>query len=370
MESQRDGPGMLRLAIQIRWIWEVRGLSSEAVNWFERGLGIASEADASLRLKAHAILGRTLRRRGRYDLARHHLQSALSLAQDLGDDVAGARAVYALGSLETNLAHYDDARALLNDARERFGRQGDMAGVCGAHYFLGNIGVGQRDFATAATHLETALALRLRDESTFNLSVLLNALALVRCELGETEAARSLLARSWSAWNEGDGANPDILAECLAGSALLAALQRCPEQAVRLLGAAEALTDNLDMPLMVPPPHLYQDHVASLRSALGPQLFCEAWLAGRSLPLDEAIAEARKLEYAPGEARNHALSRREREVLNLLAAGQRDREIAQRLFISVRTVQGHVAHILDKLEVPTRSAAVSLAVARGLLHST
>jgi non-specific serine/threonine protein kinase len=370
MESQHDGPGLLRLAIQIRWIWEVRGLSSEAVNWFERGLEIASDAEPSLRLKAHAILGRTLRRRGRYDLARQHLQSALSLAHELDDEVAAARAVYALGSLETNLAHYDDARALLNDARERFELQGDMAGVCGACYFLGNVSIGANDFTTAAAHLEAALSLRLRDESTFNLSVLLNALALVRCELGEAEVARSLLARSWSAWNEGDGANPDILAECLAISALLAALQRCPERAVRLLGTAEALTQSLDMPLMVPPPGLYQHHMAMLRSALGPQLFCEAWLAGRSLPLDEAIAEARKLEYAPGEAGDHALSRREMEVLNLLAAGRRDREIAQLLFISVRTVQGHVAHILDKLEVPTRSAAVSLAVARGLIRST
>jgi DNA-binding CsgD family transcriptional regulator len=61
------------------------------------------------------------------------------------------------------------------------------------------------------------------------------------------------------------------------------------------------------------------------------------------------------------------LSPREREVLVLLAAGHTDRAIAAALFVSVRTVEGHVARILAKLGAPTRGAAVTTAVATGLV---
>ena len=57
------------------------------------------------------------------------------------------------------------------------------------------------------------------------------------------------------------------------------------------------------------------------------------------------------------------LSRRECEVLALIVKGCRNREIAETLSISELTVKRHVHNMLEKLRVPTRSAAVSLAVA-------
>ncbi|HEY7199316.1 MAG TPA: tetratricopeptide repeat protein [Candidatus Dormibacteraeota bacterium] len=53
------------------------------------------------------------------------------------------------------------------------------------------------------------------------------------------------------------------------------------------------------------------------------------------------------------------LSRREREVAELVAEGLTDRDIAGRLFLSVRTVEGHVQHIRDKLDLDTRAAIAS-----------
>ena len=58
---------------------------------------------------------------------------------------------------------------------------------------------------------------------------------------------------------------------------------------------------------------------------------------------------------------------RETEILRLLAAGMTDPAIAEALFISVRTVENHVAHILAKLGVRTRDAAVVAALAAGLV---
>jgi DNA-binding CsgD family transcriptional regulator/tetratricopeptide (TPR) repeat protein len=61
------------------------------------------------------------------------------------------------------------------------------------------------------------------------------------------------------------------------------------------------------------------------------------------------------------------LSRREREVLELIAAGHTDKEIADRLYISPRTVTTHVTHILNKLGVSSRVEAAELATSNGRL---
>lgn len=86
------------------------------------------------------------------------------------------------------------------------------------------------------------------------------------------------------------------------------------------------------------------------------------------------IERARQLLDAPGESRSVAagerdsgLTRRELEVLGLVAKGLSNSEIGQRLFVSEHTVHRHVANILAKLDVPSRAAAVAEAGRRKLL---
>jgi len=73
---------------------------------------------------------------------------------------------------------------------------------------------------------------------------------------------------------------------------------------------------------------------------------------GPSAPLDELL---------------EPLTRREREVLQMLAAGLANKEIAARLAISDHTVKFHVASILGKLGASTRTEAVSAGIRRGLV---
>jgi two-component system, NarL family, response regulator YdfI len=73
---------------------------------------------------------------------------------------------------------------------------------------------------------------------------------------------------------------------------------------------------------------------------------------GPSAPLDELL---------------EPLTRREREVLQMLAAGLANKEIATRLAISDHTVKFHVASILGKLGASTRTEAVSAGIRRGLV---
>ena len=70
-------------------------------------------------------------------------------------------------------------------------------------------------------------------------------------------------------------------------------------------------------------------------------------------------------ERAAAEA--DPLSEREREVLRLLALGHTNQEIAQQLYISVRTAESHRAHIMQKLRLATRAELVRYALSQGLL---
>jgi two-component system response regulator NreC len=68
-------------------------------------------------------------------------------------------------------------------------------------------------------------------------------------------------------------------------------------------------------------------------------------------------------------AEEDPLSDREREVLRLLALGHTNQEIAQQLFISVRTAETHRAHIMQKLRLSSRAELVRHALTQGLLDA-
>jgi two-component system response regulator NreC len=70
-------------------------------------------------------------------------------------------------------------------------------------------------------------------------------------------------------------------------------------------------------------------------------------------------------ERAAAEA--DPLSEREREVLRLLALGHTNQEMAEKLYISVRTAESHRAHIMQKLRLTTRAELVRYALSHGLL---
>jgi two-component system response regulator NreC len=80
-----------------------------------------------------------------------------------------------------------------------------------------------------------------------------------------------------------------------------------------------------------------------------------------------------RLVAAEAEERRRAeadpLSDREREVLRLLALGHTNQEIAQSLYISVRTAETHRAHIMQKLRLRSRAELVRYALDNGLIES-
>ena len=72
-------------------------------------------------------------------------------------------------------------------------------------------------------------------------------------------------------------------------------------------------------------------------------------------------------EFVAGKDRMEVLTPREREILQLLADGMSNVDVAAKLFISQETVKSHVRHILAKLEADTRTQAVAIALREAMI---
>ena len=103
----------------------------------------------------------------------------------------------------------------------------------------------------------------------------------------------------------------------------------------------------------------------------------------RAISRGELVLEAAALKSVVGQLADHnpsvvaipdlpyeVLSAREFDVLRLLCQGHTDKEIAQTLYLSVRTVNSHLSHIYAKLGVGTRIEAMHIALQRGLVVLT
>ncbi len=130
------------------------------------------------------------------------------------------------------------------------------------------------------------------------------------------------------------------------------------EQATRLLAAAQDLVDSIGVIPMAHPLY-YQRILAAARDRLPEQHFAVAWAEGGRSPLLTCWWTSREAFRVPSPAprgpdTTAGMTRREREVLQLLAEGHSDRQIAEALSISPHTAGHHVSSILAKLGVPTR----------------
>jgi NarL family two-component system response regulator LiaR len=94
------------------------------------------------------------------------------------------------------------------------------------------------------------------------------------------------------------------------------------------------------------------------RTTLGDVEFERAYNAGRDMSPGMVLLD----ESSERPSKHGNLTRRERDVLRLLAEGMSNQQIADELFISPRTVTNHLASIFSKLGVHSRTAAVSYAL--------
>jgi non-specific serine/threonine protein kinase len=348
----------------------------EARTWVERALSISAELSGDGRARLQVELGIFLSLMDNMARAGQLLDEGLSILRETGDGLAVALVLIWQGAVANFLGDHDRAEPLLEEAlglAKAFEDPAIAASMTArALANLGSAAHGRGDLDLAVVRYE--LALQICREHGY----LLGAVRTL-CDLGDMARDQGDYARALECYREcfslmGSEIDQRIAVRVLEGAALAGAAWNAPEQAARLLGAADALTKRLGMPI---PSEtglaMHQRTVEAISSALEKRRFDEAWSRGRRMSLDQAIAEV--LAMAPPQVASERrddhpatrLSRRENEVLQLLVAGYSDREIAEALSISVRTVEGHVTHVRAKLGVQTRTAAVALAITSGLV---
>jgi DNA-binding CsgD family transcriptional regulator len=174
----------------------------------------------------------------------------------------------------------------------------------------------------------------------------------------------------------------------LAGLAVISVKHGEVEAAARLVGAVDQILLGMGGRLFPFDQAAYDQAEAAARVALGEERFATAHDAGKRLSLAALLAEADVIldtaalkehlfaspAHGVAEVMDPAvavgLTPRERDVLRLLATRWTDREIADALFLSHRTVSSHVASILAKLGVHSRREAVARARELALLPET
>jgi ATP/maltotriose-dependent transcriptional regulator MalT len=294
------------------------GEHEPAATWWVRGLAEADQiGDHATRALLLSGVGSCALWRGDRETADALLHESLSLAREIDARWAAMAAQFWLAQLAWSRGQREAVEQLIGECLAHTQAVGDWKNT--AYLFLI-----QGHLAMAADQLERATH-------------------LLQEGLRLTSALGDLLGLAWSleylGWVAG-----------VAGRKI---------RAMRLLGASEALWSELGVPTPACP-DWRGDHartMAEARRILGESRFKAALAAGRAMSRAAAIATA--LEDAgierPDSTDPHRLSSREQEVSALVARGYTNRQIADQLVLSGRTVERHIENILGKLGLQSRT---------------
>ena len=358
-DTEEAAAAGLRTATALFMFWYFRGLYGECRRWIDRLLNHPAGQAVPERVKAlHAgavmavmqgdvSAGAALVEEGRA-LAE---QTATPMNQSL---IAYADGVVAMfrGDLESAASSLEHAVALLGSMRQRFPY---AAGLYAAALFvLGSVRAlaGDTERATEC-HRQLISITETSGESLFR-SIALWGLGTAAWRQGDVSRAIGLLedalrvnrrmrslfvvtlvleVLAWAVGSDGDA-----------------------ERAAVLMGAAEERQRSIGNPTSILPILSYHDDCERItRSALGAREFDAAVRKGRAMRMDEAVAYVLGEQPTPPPSPFSSLTRRERQVADLIAQGLTNKQIAAKLVISQRTVDGHVEHILTKLGFTSRA---------------
>ncbi|MDI6102698.1 LuxR C-terminal-related transcriptional regulator [Actinoplanes sp. NEAU-A12] len=363
---------------------------------------VMDAAEASAALRIGACLHSYWVARGMNEEGRHWLGRAL--AQPTGPSPERVRAAYTADILAAMQGDIDAARDWMRHARQTAAQLDDPLSHGIALLAGGAPELHSGNAAAAVPHVERALAV-LQDHDDFWTLMALAGLAMLKAILGDTAGAllihRRILAmteprgevrlRSQSVWAVGVGlwmqGEPGRAAEsvtqslelrnkhrlsdtygaalCLDVLAWVSAHDGRAERAATLLGAVAALSRTMGAPTGTYPGllHHHQECERQAREALDEARFQAAFARGGRMTIEEAtafvIAGTAPGEEggggAPDDAEGPALTRRERQICELITEGLSNRQIADRLVISQRTAESHVQNSLMKLGFTNRS---------------
>ena len=344
----------LRMASSLYHYWLLTGLPGEGAYWIERMLAVATDPGPE-RVHGLYVAASLATLRGDLDAAQCLLDRAFEDGSWSDDPAGSAYLVQAQGLMALVRDDTELASELFDRSRQQLESAGDNTG-------------------SAFTTVLFSIVSMLRGESDRV------AEAHDRCQrmtepFGESWIwSFSLWVSGMDSWKRGEFAEAFELlraalrlkrplqdhlgiAECIEGIAWVTATSGQLQRAAVLLGAADSVWHAMGMSAgTVPGFHRHREESAKLARQLGLRPFQSAHREGSRLTFDEAIAFALE-ESVPRQDSGQGVqpTRREREIADLVAQGRSNKEIAEQLVLSRRTVEAHIQHLLTKLGFNSRS---------------
>lgn len=346
---RRDAGSGLRLAGAMREQW-VRRSPVEGRVWLERFVPGYRHRDRYLGRALLAVGHIAMVQQANPEAARAFGQSR-DVCAEAGDAAGEAWAVFFLGLAEALGGGEAAARPHLDRALELHSAVPSPYGVLQARATIGQLMViGGSGLEDGRRLLQDVLATAKELGNRWSVGHAHAFLGLLELQLGNlAEAGRHFEAAA----GEFAGVDDQVMLAAVFCGLARAGARTNARRALALAGAAAGIRERIGGRFPVVWSGLLQEARAEAASALGPAAASEAWRRGQRLGAAEAAELARGGTLAarpPG-----GLSRRELEVAGLIAEGLSNRAAARRLYLSERTVEGHVQHILTKLGLSNRT---------------
>jgi non-specific serine/threonine protein kinase len=327
---------------------------------------------------------------GAGDRARTYLEESLAMRRDGGDPLALPNTLSNLGDLAVDEEAYDLAEEYFTEALNVRRRIGNLRGMAMSCYSLGMVALFRNEPERAQAWFDEGLEYQMQLDDVYSLALLNLGMGRLNLTTGNTMLAMERFSRALEVFHKmGSRRMTAIVIDVIAVAAERYGLERA---AARLLGTTQAVRTEQGVKLSPRGQREMDRLVGSLKQRLGDTAFEREFTVGHRQWLNQAVLEALALtrqvrereetgtpseepvtpgSYSPvasaQRAKELGLTRRERQVLDLLVRGAADKEIADELSIAPRTAMTHVSNILAKLGVNRRTAAASYALREGLV---
>jgi predicted ATPase/DNA-binding CsgD family transcriptional regulator/DNA-binding XRE family transcriptional regulator len=341
----------LRLASAALWYWLTRAGLEEGSRW--HGAFLGKSGDPVLEARASWRAGYLATLRHDFEAAEGLLAMASQDAAAANDpaDRAYARNIVSLGIIyqrPTEEARRLGRETLADPAADPMCRSWALMAIALSSFLL-------EDFEECRRASLAGVAMSREVGDLWCLELHLRSLAYAEWQLGRPDAAERALLECLAI----DRRLDDVwhLAWSMETLAWVAVDRGRLERGARLLGIAARLWEQSGSRLAGPWQVRHARAVERLRERLGESRLSSELEAGGALSRADALAFA--LEVPPVhrgvDTEPQLLSSREREVAALVASGLNNRAIGEKLFLSPRTVEKHVEHVMDKLGVGSRA---------------